>query len=234
VPWFVKVCVDQKIIHAEVMRELANHFALFVPLLLVALFGWLWIGRDVNQLHKMTERLSLIDPLTELWNYRKLSHNLEQEISRARRYKEPLSFIMIDIDYFKQYNDNNGHQLGDEALCSAAQAILSAVRDTDLVYRYGGEEMCAVLPNTDKAGARAVAERMRATVEKAVFTGEKKQPAGKLTISLGVATYPYDSISKEGLINSADIALYKAKEKGRNTVEAYGDGISDVLNTASS
>lgn len=223
VPWYVIVCVDDKTIRSEVAHELVNHFALFVPLLLVALFGWIWIGRDVNRLHKMTEQLSLLDPLTDLWNYRKLTQNLEAELVRARRYKEQLSFVMIDIDYFKQYNDNNGHQLGDEALCSVAKAICSAVRDSDLVYRYGGEEMCAVLPNTDKDGAIVVAERMRLKIEETSFRGEGKQPSGKLTVSIGVATYPFDSISKEGLINSADIALYKAKEKGRNRVEAYGD-----------
>ncbi|MHB8841092.1 MAG: sensor domain-containing diguanylate cyclase [Candidatus Aquicultor sp.] len=219
VPWFVRVCVDERFIQKEVTRELTNHFALFVPLLLVALLGWLWIGRDVNRLHKMTERLSLIDPLTELWNYRKLSQNLEQELIRARRYKEPLSFIMIDIDYFKHYNDNNGHQLGDETLRTVAMAIRSAVRDTDHVYRYGGEEMCAVLPNTGQEGAAVVAERIRTKVEQTSFQGEAKQPAGKLTVSLGVATYPFHSISKNGLIHSADVALYKAKENGRNRVE---------------
>jgi len=234
VPWFVRVCVDERLIQKEVTRELANHFALFVPLLLVALLGWLWIGRDVNRLHKMTERLTLIDPLTELWNYRKLSQNLEQELIRAKRYKEPLSFIMIDIDYFKQYNDNNGHQLGDEALRTVAEVMRSAVRDSDLVYRYGGEEMCAVMPNTDKEGATVVAERIRAKVEQSTFQGESKQPTGKLTISLGVATYPFDSISKEGLINSADVALYKAKENSRNRVETCsGNGTSYELKTAS-
>lgn len=223
VPWFVRAGIDDKYIHDQVKAELINHFAVFIPLLLIAIIGWLWTERDVNKLHQKTEYLSIIDPLTRLYNCRKLSSDLSLELSRAKRRKTQLSFTMIDIDHFKQYNDNNGHQLGDEALVSVAEIIRNAVRDIDSVYRYGGEEMCAVLPETDKAGAAIVAERIRADIEKAWFEGEENQPFGKLTISIGIATYPDDSISKEGIIKSADIALYKAKDNGRNKVAIYRD-----------
>jgi len=223
VPWIVRAGIDEKYILDQVRAELINHFAVFIPLLLIAIIGWVWTERDVNKLHQKTEYLSIIDPLTRLYNCRKLNNDLSLELSRAKRCKRQLSFAMIDIDHFKQYNDNNGHQLGDEALASVAEIIRNAVRDIDSVYRYGGEEMCVVLPETDKVGVAAVAERIRADVEQARFIGEENQPLGKLTISIGVATYPNDSISKEGIIKSADIALYKAKDKGRNKVEMYRD-----------
>lgn len=223
-PWYVRAGVDYSYIQREVKKELLNHFAVFVPFFLVALLGWLWIGRDVDMLHRRTEYLTLVDPLTELWNCRKLDQDFCRELSLAKRYRRPLAFAMIDIDHFKQYNDHNGHLLGDEALRNVAELLKKSVRDTDLVYRYGGEEMSIILPDTDKEGAALVLERIRAEIESAHFIGEEKQPSGKLTISIGFATYPLDSISKEGLIKSADNALYRAKESGRNRVEAANEG----------
>ncbi|MHB8841513.1 MAG: sensor domain-containing diguanylate cyclase [Candidatus Aquicultor sp.] len=223
VPWFTRAGVDTRYIQDQVKGQLANHFAVFIPLLLVAIAGWLWIGREVDRLHKKTEYMSLVDPLTDLWNYRKLYSELDHEINRARRQQEKLSFAMIDIDHFKHFNDKNGHQQGDEALRAVAKVIVGAVRDVDFVFRYGGEEMSVILPDTDKAGARVVAERIRKDVEQASIPGAQEQPSGRLTVSIGLATYPYDSISKEGLIKTADSALYRAKSKGRNRVEAYGD-----------
>lgn len=223
-PWYVRAGVNYSFIQMEVKKELLNHFAVFVPFFLVALLGWIWIGRDVDMLHRRTEYLTLVDPLTELWNCRKLDHDFCRELSLAKRQRGLLAFAMIDIDHFKQYNDHNGHPLGDEALRNVAEILRETVRDTDLVYRYGGEEMCVILPNTDKEGAALVLERIREEVEKAYFIGEENQPSGKLTISIGFATYPIDSISKEGLIKSADNALYRAKESGRNRVEAADEG----------
>ena len=221
VPWYVRVGVDYDFIEAQAQKQLLDHFAVFVPLLLVALFGWIWIGRDVDRLHKKTELLGLIDPLTELWNYRKLNQDLDLEMSRVKRKKSKLSFAMIDIDNFKNYNDSNGHKLGDEALKQVACIISQAVRDADSAYRCGGEEMCVLFRDADKAGAMAVAERIRKDIEDALFVGEHTQPLGKLTISIGVATYPNDAVSKDGLIKCADVALYRAKELGRNRLEDY-------------
>ncbi len=222
--WFVRVGIDRKYIHDQVKHQLLNHFAVFIPLLLIALFGWFWIGRDVRTLHKRMEYLSLVDPLTGLWNYRKLNQDLEAELSRGRRYKKSISFAMIDIDYFKTFNDRNGHQKGDDALKAVADTIISVVRDTDIVYRYGGEEICILLPETKTAGAIKVAERAREAVEDVEINGEIAQPKGTLTISIGVATYPDDAISKEALIKCADIALYQAKKKGRNKAVFFSEG----------
>jgi len=222
--WYVRAGVDYSYIQREVNEELLNHFAVFVPFFLVALLGWIWIGRDVDMLHRRTEYLTLVDPLTELWNCRKLDQDFCRELSLAKRHRVSLAFAMLDIDHFKQYNDHNGHPLGDEALRNVAEILRETVRDTDLVYRYGGEELCIILPNTDKEAAALVLERIREKIETAYFIGEEKQPSGKLTISIGFATYPLDSISKEGLIKSADNALYRAKEGGRNRVEAAKEG----------
>lgn len=224
VRWFVRVGIDKKHLHDQVKYQLFNHFAVFIPLLLTAIYGWVWIGRDVRMLHKRMEHLSLIDPLTGLWNYRKLNQDLETEFSRGQRYKKSISFAMIDIDYFKMFNDRNGHQKGDDALRAVANTIAAAVRDTDAVYRYGGEEFCILLPETKTAGAIKVAERVREAVEDMDINGRTTQPKGTLTISVGVATYPNNATSKEGLIKCADVSLYHAKNKGRNRVVSYSDG----------
>jgi diguanylate cyclase (GGDEF)-like protein len=217
--WYARSGIDEEIIQRKVMKELSYHFAVFIPLLLIAIMGWLWIGRDVNRLHLETERLTLLDPLTGLWNHRKLAQDFERELKFAKRQKTNISFAMIDIDHFKVYNDNNGHQVGDDALRNVAEAILCSVRETDFVYRYGGEELSVLLPSTDKEAANKLAERIRDSIEGARFEGEENQPSGSLTVSIGVATYPYDAISKDGLIKCADDALYKAKHNGRNRVE---------------
>ncbi|MBE0448786.1 MAG: GGDEF domain-containing protein [Actinobacteria bacterium] len=227
VPWTVRAGVDEGYFYDQVKGKLINHFVALIPFLLVAFLGWFWVGRGIDELYRRTEYLSLVDPLTELWNYRKLNHDFDRELSRAKRYGEQLSFAMIDVDHFKHYNDHNGHQLGDELLRSVADVIRGAVRDIDCVYRCGGEEMCVLLPATDNIGAMSVAERIRAAIEESNFIGEENQPAGKLTISIGVATYPRDSISKEGLVQSADVALYRVKDKGRNRVAAYNEDCSN-------
>lgn len=230
VPWHVRAGVDTAHIQKKVRAELVHHFAIFIPLLLVALFGWYWIGRDVKRLHRKIAQLSLIDSLTKLWNYRKFHEDLEHEISRSKRYGKELSLLMIDIDHFKHYNDNNGHQAGDKALYDVSQVILKSIRAVDSVYRCGGEEICVILPETGRIVAALVAERIRAEIEGTYFPGEESQPLGKLSVSVGVATYPHDSISKEGLINCADVALYRAKEKGRNRVVPFS--MEDLGSTA--
>lgn len=221
VPWRVSVGVDNEHVYAQLKKELAYHFMVFIPLLLIALFGWVWIGRDVNKLHARTEYLTLVDPLTGLYNYRKLSRDLDFELQRSSRTKGELAFAMVDIDHFKSYNDNNGHQEGDEALRRIAGIMNATVRDTDTVYRCGGEELCVLLRDTDVKGAVSVMERVRYEVETANFTGQEMQPLGNLTISIGVAAYPTDSICKDGLIRCSDVALYKSKSDGRNRTEIY-------------
>jgi diguanylate cyclase (GGDEF)-like protein len=129
---------------------------------------------------------------------------------------------MIDIDYFKNYNDFHGHQKGDELLRKIAELLRKNLRAIDKVYRYGGEEFIVLLPEVDKEGALACAERLRRKVEQEPFEGEEEsQPSGKITISIGVASYPLDGDSIEKLIEAADSALYRAKALGRNRVCLY-------------
>ena len=232
VPWFARSGIDEDVIHEKVMRELAYHFAVFIPLLLIAIAGFLWIGRDVNRLHNQTQQLTLKDSLTGLWNHRKLVQDFERELQSARRNRRDVSCLMIDIDHFKAYNDNNGHQAGDEALRAVADILCSAVRETDFVYRYGGEEFCILLPDTDKEAASVLAERVRSNVEQAKFEGEASQPSGCLTVSIGVAAYPCDAISKDNLISCADKSLYVAKNDGRNRVAVRCESAAHTFHNA--
>ncbi|GMR04783.1 MAG: hypothetical protein BMS9Abin23_0691 [Thermodesulfobacteriota bacterium] len=161
------------------------------------------------KLFEKTKDLTLKDPLTGIANRRYLDMELKRSIGLSGRANSPLSVIMMDIDYFKKYNDTYGHVAGDNILKDISNVFLSALRETDLVGRYGGEEFLALLPDTDLKGARNVAERIRRSV---------KARLG-VTVSLGVATLQKDARDGKTLLLMADEALYQAKEKGRNRVE---------------
>ena len=130
----------------------------------------------------------------------------------------PVSLLIMDVDFFKNYNDTLGHPAGDEVLRQLSAILKHTVRDNDIVARYGGEEFAIILPSTGKKGAAALAERIRKKVEKHKFPDEEVQPNGTLTISIGCATYPDDAVIMEDLIVAADRALYSAKAQGRNRV----------------
>lgn len=165
-------------------------------------------------------RLAITDPLTGVYNVRRLESMLQDEISRARRYSRPISFLMIDVDNLKSYNDTLGHQRGDVTLSQIASILDTQTREVDKVFRYGGDEFCVILPETDSPEATIVAEKVRRSVSEFHFSGEDKIPGPGITISVGIATYPKDSSEEEGLIRKADEALYAAKQKGRNTIAA--------------
>jgi diguanylate cyclase (GGDEF)-like protein len=158
----------------------------------------------------------LTDPLTGLYNRRFLDARLEEEISRSQRQGKPFSLILADLDNFKCYNDICGHLAGDKALRKAAAAMRRASREMDVVIRFGGEEFCLILPVTGREESLFVAERLRRTIEVESFPGEVNLPLGRLTISLGIATYPDDGDSMDSLLAAADRSLYQAKERGRN------------------
>jgi len=180
------------------------------------------IAIERSLLFEEIKKLTLIDALTNLFNRRKMEEDLRNELERSKRYTRPLSILMIDIDHFKNYNDYHGHQKGDEVLRKIASILRDNVRTIDRVYRYGGEEFLVMLPEIDKEGALACAERLRRKVEQEPFEGEEEsQPSGKITISIGVASYPLDGDSIEKLIEAADSALYRAKASGRNRVCLY-------------
>ncbi|RMG93612.1 MAG: sensor domain-containing diguanylate cyclase, partial [Candidatus Dadabacteria bacterium] len=170
---------------------------------------------------KELRRLSITDGLTGLLNRRYFQERLAEELDRASRHSHPLSLILIDIDHFKHYNDTNGHPAGDKALVLLGRILRASVRAIDVVSRFGGEEFAVILPETRKREAVEIGERIRREVEAFYFPGEERQPAGKLTISMGVAAFPEDARDLRGLIQRADRALYLAKARGRNRIEAH-------------
>ncbi|MFQ5574686.1 MAG: diguanylate cyclase, partial [Terriglobia bacterium] len=175
------------------------------------------------QLLEETQRLAITDGLTEVFNHRYFQDRLAEELRRAERYVHPLSLILVDIDNFKNYNDRFGHIRGDFVLRKTIQTVKEATREVDIVARYGGEEFIIILPETSGADAAKVAEKIRSAVEKAPFPDERTQPGKKLTISLGVATYPDDASAKDELINKTDKAMYLSKRMGKNRVSQARD-----------
>lgn len=171
--------------------------------------------RENNRLNNYLLRASLTDRLTGLYNYGYFTKRVREEIARADRYKHPLSLIMIDIDHFKQYNDTYGHQKGNQVLVTLSRIFTENMRQSDVAFRYGGEEFCIILPETGE-DARQLAERLRQKVGTEEFPGNVK-----ITISVGVSYHPCPDESI-GLVERADKALYEAKERGRNRVCVYG------------
>lgn len=169
-------------------------------------------------LHQQMEKLTVVDELTGLFNFRHFRSRLEDEQRRAARYGTPLSLIMIDIDWFKSLNDRFGHQIGNVALCQLAKVITSCVRDVDVVARYGGEEFIVILPQTATEETHRIAERMRRKVEQTEFGPDATGRPLPLTVSIGVSCYPDNGRSEDDLVESVDQALYRAKGGGKNLV----------------
>lgn len=182
---------------------------------------------DRVRMYHDTLEISIKDELTGIYNRRYFNERIQKEFHRAERYTRILSFIMIDIDYFKSFNDTYGHHVGDEVLKGVAAKIGEGLRTSDVLARYGGEEFVIILPETDKDGAVHVAEKIRSSIasEKWRFRNtlrSEDQPEEyiekQITISLGVSSYPADSDSIQGLLEAADQYLYAAKLSGRNRV----------------
>jgi len=177
----------------------------------------------------MLERLTCTDGLTNIANRRRFDEFLKQEWNRGRRSGSCLALIFSDIDFFKHYNDHYGHPAGDDCLISIAKIIdQSLVRSTDFVARYGGEEFVAVLPDTTMEPALAIAEKIRLNIAQANITHARSDVADYLTLSLGVASIvPVDHVVPDDLLKAADIALYQAKESGRNQVKYFTGNVGD-------
>lgn len=167
--------------------------------------------------------MSITDSLTAMPNRRYLEERLAEELNRSKRYDYPMSFLMIDIDDFKAYNDKNGHQAGDLALQITAHCLKAALRSADVASRYGGEEFCILLPQTGMAEAGAIADRIRHRVNTTHYPHGKTQPLGRVTISVGVSTFSTILNTSENIIAAADRALYQAKSLGKDRVEFYID-----------
>ena len=175
--------------------------------------------------------MSITDSLTGLPNRRYLEERLAEELNRSRRYDYPMSFLMIDIDDFKAYNDKNGHQAGDLALQITAHCLKAALRAADVASRYGGEEFCILLPQTALSEAGTIADRIRHRVNTTHYPHGKSQPLGRVTISVGVSTFSPIINTSENIIAAADRALYQAKSLGKDRVEFYlDDGLSHESN----
>ncbi|OIP64612.1 MAG: hypothetical protein CO150_00965 [Nitrospirae bacterium CG_4_9_14_3_um_filter_53_35] len=175
------------------------------------------------KIFQKTQQETLVDELTQLYNYRYFIKSMDQEIVRARRYHSPLTLVMFDVDDFKHYNDANGHLSGNKSLRRLAQIIRNSVRNVDVVARYGGEEFALILPETNKEGGLVIADRIREKVERSAFLKGEKQPLKKFTISGGIATLNVDAGRASELIKKADQALYRAKARGKNQVAFYID-----------
>lgn len=205
--------------HARRAVIFSSVTALAAGALLFALFYWL-VGRVGAQLEgrsRMLADLAMRDGLTKLLNRRMLFVVLEKEAKRAQRYDRPLSLLMLDIDHFKRVNDTYGHVAGDKILVGLGSLINTCVRKEDSVYRYGGEEISVILPETGMEDAALMAERIRLSVEGYLFEIGQGQSIN-ITVSIGVASLPAQETSGDKLTAIADKALYEAKEGGRNRV----------------
>ena len=175
--------------------------------------------KEIEAMKEEALFLSYTDDLTGIYNHRFFIQQLTLEVERQKRYASPLALLMIDIDYFKHYNDTNGHLAGDQVLKAIAILIQRGVRQSDIVARYGGEEFTAILINAGREKALEIAERVRRNVADTRIPNEGAQPNRNLTVSVGVATYSSSISTLTDLIREADHALYRAKKAGRNCVE---------------
>jgi len=188
----------------ELLENLAQHAALAL---------------DNANHHSEVEAKARLDSLTEVYNHGYIVHIINQEIEKAQGSGTPLSLVMLDIDYFKQYNDNYGHQVGDEVLIRLTQAIRQHIKATDAVGRWGGEEFTIVLPGANGKQAMQVAQRIQETIHTIAIRTHSEKTLPFPTVSQGVAVFPAEATDSDQLIHLADQRLYVAKERGRNQIE---------------
>jgi diguanylate cyclase (GGDEF)-like protein len=173
---------------------------------------------ELEKANQTLKNLACRDGLTGLYNHRYFQEYLIFELYRSSRNKETFSMLFLDLDFFKQYNDTHGHLEGDQLLRSLAGILKKSIRRSDVLARYGGEEFVLILPATPKANARIVGEKIRRYVESYPFKGRDTQPNQKVTLSIGIAAFPDDGSDRSALIQCADLAMYRAKNGGRNKV----------------
>ncbi len=184
--------------------------------MLIMLANQAGLAVENSRLFEKTVIRAHTDSLTGLWNHGYFQRLLGAEIERAKATDKPMSLIMLDIDDFKIYNDKLGHQAGDKILKNLAELLQNQSRKMDYTCRYGGEEFTIILPHTDKKETFFIAERLRENIEKYYFNHEEILPHKKLTVSLGLASFPIDGSMPSELIAVSDKALYQAKQKGKN------------------
>jgi diguanylate cyclase (GGDEF)-like protein len=184
---------------------------------LVTLVAQAGTAVDNVSLHEEAQRLSITDGLTGLWNRRQLDLRCQEELERAIRFGRPVGVVFCDVDHFKDVNTEWHHQGGDSVLVEVAQRLMTATREIDVVARYGGEEFVLLLPETDLAGSRILAEKVRRAMSDMPVEHAGKERT--VTLSLGVAAYPHSGTSVRTLLAAAQEALGRAKENGRNRIE---------------
>ncbi|MFQ6116007.1 MAG: GGDEF domain-containing protein, partial [bacterium] len=173
--------------------------------------------------YRTIEELSYTDSMTGLYNYRYFYKRLTEEIFRAKRFSRKLALVIFDIDDFKIYNDTYGHQAGDQVLRQLGELLSLSVRSIDIISRYGGEEFCVIMPESDQDECFKFMERLRKTIMNYSFKDENVGYEHNITVSLGGAIYPHDARTVDHIIYCADMALLKAKSFGRNKAIMYNE-----------
>jgi len=181
----------------------------------------------IRDLLQKTQEMSVVDGLTNLYNQTHFFLLLRLQLKKSQRYHECFSIIMFDVDHFKNYNDNNGHLKGSQVLKQVGDIMKRCFRSSDILAKYGGDEFVIILPHSDKVGAFLAADRLREMVEVEPFDGREKQPLGKITLSLGISSYPEHGSTVEELLDHADKALYSAKNTGRNKTVLYSKDLEE-------
>jgi diguanylate cyclase (GGDEF)-like protein len=175
-------------------------------------------NQELEFSNRVLSELANRDGLSGLFNHRYFQETMDKEMIRAKRHGHSLALLFIDIDHFKNYNDKNGHPAGDLVIRTIGKILTKSLRNSDLVARYGGEEFTVILPETERNGAVKIAETLRKRIADFPFPGRESQPEGVLSISIGVSVFPDNGNMPEEIVGHADIALYTAKESGRNTI----------------
>jgi diguanylate cyclase (GGDEF)-like protein len=204
-------------------REVWLPRMILTSLCLVLTSGVINDSINLNTQRRKLERYAITDGLTGLFNHRYFQDQFRLMLENAQEWGWPCSVVLLDIDYFKRYNDTFGHPEGDQLLKQLATILTEITREADLAARYGGEEFVIIFPNTTAEDARAITMRILAEVRHYPFVGCKNLPNGCVTISAGIACYPNDGYHKAALIERADAALYYAKETGRDRVVLYAE-----------
>jgi len=196
----------------------ASSFILIETIMLFVIFLMAMVSTNYLLDWCFTEnKNALVDELTEVYNRKGINFFLKKEVSRAKRFKHPLSVAMVDLDHFKVYNDSSGHLRGDWLLKAIAKILRMNLREMDIVGRYGGEEFIVILPETGQDHAIIALERIRGLIEKTKFPRMELQPNKRVTVSMGLVTFTKE-FNETNIIHKADSLLYTAKQNGRNKI----------------